>query len=67
MNMPETAGPIVLSKATGPGSRYQENPKCKEWEELMNADFHGGWTEMSEIHSSDVQWNTALGATLQDS
>ena len=59
-----TAGPIDLATATGPGSRYREVARCKEWEELMDAEFHGGWTKTSEIHSSDVQWNTALDAQL---
>eukprot|EP00746_Dinoflagellata_sp_MGD_P003027 gnl/MRDRNA2_/MRDRNA2_105902_c0_seq1.p2 gnl/MRDRNA2_/MRDRNA2_105902_c0~~gnl/MRDRNA2_/MRDRNA2_105902_c0_seq1.p2 ORF type:complete len:131 (+),score=23.98 gnl/MRDRNA2_/MRDRNA2_105902_c0_seq1:92-484(+) len=58
----ETAGNLDLGKATGPGSKYRENLKCKEWEELMDADFHGGWTECEEIHSSDREWNNALGA-----
>ena len=34
--------------------------RCKEWEEMMDADFHGGWTELSEVHSSEKQWNSAL-------
>ena len=37
------------------------NPKCKEWEELMDADFHGGWIEMERIHSSEKEWNKSLG------
>jgi len=56
-----TAGAIDLGKATGPGSKYREDPKCKEWEDLMDADFHGGWTVCTEIHSSDKQWNVSLG------
>ena len=28
----------------------------------MDADFHGGWTQCDEIHSSDVQWNQAIAA-----
>ena len=58
-------GPINLSKATGPGSKYRENLRCKEWEEMMDADFHGGWTELSEVHSSEKQWNTALQLPMQ--
>lgn len=57
----ETAGAIDLSKATGPGSTYRDSARCKEWEELMDADFHGGWTELDEVHSSQVEWNQALG------
>jgi len=60
-----TAGPIDLGAATGPGSRYRMNPRCREWEELMDADFHGGWATMDEIHSSDVQWNRAMNAPMQ--
>jgi len=55
-----TAGHINLGLATGPGSTYRLDPRCKEWEELMDAGFHGGWTEMEEIHSSDNQWNRSL-------
>ena len=34
----------------------------QEWEELMCSYFEGGdWTQMSEIHSSDIEWNNALG------
>ena len=53
----ETAGNIDLGRATGPGSIYRRNPRCKYWEELMDADFHGGWTKCEEIHSSDKEWN----------
>mmetsp|Transcript_6600 Transcript_6600/g.15147 ORF Transcript_6600/g.15147 Transcript_6600/m.15147 type:complete len:125 (+) Transcript_6600:161-535(+) len=62
----ETAGAIDIGKALGPGSRYRENPRCKEWEELMDADFHGGWTECQEIHSSEKQWNAALSTPMVD-
>ena len=31
----------------------------------MDADFHGGWTELSEVHSSEKQWNTALQLPMQ--
>ena len=55
-----TAGPIDLGKATGPGSYYRENARAKEWEELMDGEFHAGWTECKEIHSSDIHWNKAL-------
>ena len=59
----ETDGDIDLGKATGPGSTYQtSNPRTAEWEALMCSYFVGGdWTQMSEIHSSDVEWNSALG------
>ena len=57
----EMAGGVDMGKALGPGSRYRENPKCKEWEELMDADFHGGWIEMNRIHSSEKEWNKSLG------
>ena len=53
----ETAGDIDLARATGPGSIYRRNARCKYWEELMDADFHGGWTKCEEIHSSDKEWN----------
>jgi len=62
-----TAGPIDLSAATGPGSAYRAVPRCKEWEELMDSSFHGGWIDTEEVHSSDVQWNTALSAPMQAS
>ncbi|CAK0910592.1 unnamed protein product [Prorocentrum cordatum] len=57
-----TAGDIDLGAATGPGSHYRKDPRCKEWEELMDSDFHGGWTECEEVRASDREWNTALGA-----
>lgn len=53
-----TAGDIDLARATGPGSIYRRNARAKHWEELMDADFHGGWTKCEEIHSSDKEWNT---------
>ena len=28
----ETAGDIDLALATGPGSRYRQEPRCREWE-----------------------------------
>jgi L-rhamnose mutarotase len=56
-----TAGDIDLPSATGPDSHYRTNARCKEWEELMDGAFHFGWTELKEVHASDVHWNTALG------
>ena len=55
-----TAGATDLGEATGPRSRYREDPKCQEWEELMDADFHGGWTALEEVHASDREWVGAL-------
>ena len=26
--------------------------------------FHGGWTELTRVHSSDVEWNQALALPL---
>lgn len=23
---------------------YRKNARAREWEDMMNADFHGGWT-----------------------
>ena len=57
-----TAGATDLGEATGPRSRYREDPKCQEWEELMDADFHGGWTALDEVHASDREWVGALVA-----
>lgn len=38
----------------GNGSEYRHSsPRIQEWEEKMETDFHGGWTEIKEIHSSD--------------
>jgi|TARA_B110000208_G_scaffold30453_1_gene40077 2-keto-4-pentenoate hydratase/2-oxohepta-3-ene-1,7-dioic acid hydratase in catechol pathway/L-rhamnose mutarotase len=57
----ETAGDIDLGAAVGPGSTYREHAKCIEWENLMDSFFVGGdWTQMSEIHSDDIEWNAAL-------
>ena len=57
----QTAGNVDLPKATGPGSKYREVARCKEWENFMENDFHGGWTQLTEVHSSDIEWNRALG------
>lgn len=54
---------LDLEKATGPGSIYRENPICHRWEVDMETQYHNGWTEMEEIHSSDVEWNKSLGLT----
>ncbi len=52
---------LDLEKATGPGSLYRKNPICHKWEVDMETQYHNGWTEMEEIHSSNVEWNTSLG------
>ncbi len=52
---------LDLEKATGPGSAYRENPICQKWEVDMETQYHNGWTEMAEIHSSNVEWNKSLG------
>eukprot|EP00948_MAST-09A_sp_MAST-9A-sp1_P001765 g1765.t1 len=57
----ETNGDIDLGKALGPGSNYRKNEICKKWEEEMDEAFHGGWTEMTNVHDSKVQWNKNLG------
>jgi len=56
----ETDGDIDLGIATGPGSKYRENARCKEWEELMDSKYHHGWSEVTSVHSSSVHWNRAL-------
>lgn len=58
----ETAG-VDLSEATGPASLYRCDPKCAEWEELMDG-LHGGWNELTKVHASDSEWNTALALPL---
>jgi len=56
-----TSGVPDLGPAVGPGSKYREDPMCVKWEDLMDSFFEGGdWTLMSEIHSSDIEWNTSL-------
>eukprot|EP00298_Acanthocystis_sp_HF-20_P028434 c7160_g1_i1.p1 GENE.c7160_g1_i1~~c7160_g1_i1.p1 ORF type:complete len:120 (-),score=43.02 c7160_g1_i1:42-377(-) len=52
----ETTPGLDLAAATGPGSNYRLNEKCKEWEEMMATQFHGGWTKCTEIHSSEKNW-----------
>jgi len=47
---------------TGPNSEYFQDPKCREWEELMDADFHGGWQLMDNIHSS-LDWQPASSSS----
>jgi L-rhamnose mutarotase len=60
----ETAG-VDLKEATGPGSLYRSDPVCERWESMMDADYHGGWTEVVRVHSSDVEWNKALALPLE--
>mmetsp|Transcript_16465 Transcript_16465/g.33839 ORF Transcript_16465/g.33839 Transcript_16465/m.33839 type:complete len:150 (-) Transcript_16465:192-641(-) len=52
---------LDLNKAIGPSSAYRENPICHKWEVDMETQYHNGWTELQEIHSSDVEWNRSLG------
>jgi L-rhamnose mutarotase len=49
-----------LEEATGNGSLYRSDPRCDEWETLMDNMFAGGWIELSGIHASDKHWNHAL-------
>ena len=60
----ETAG-VDLTEATGPGSLYRTDPVCEKWESMMDADFHGGWTELLQVHSSEIEWNKALALPLE--
>mmetsp|Transcript_98 Transcript_98/g.276 ORF Transcript_98/g.276 Transcript_98/m.276 type:complete len:110 (+) Transcript_98:171-500(+) len=48
-----TRANVDLDAALGPGSAYREIARCKEWEELMDSRFHGGWDKCEEIHSSE--------------
>ena len=57
-------GQLDLEKATGPGSTYRKNNICCQWEIDMETQYHNGWTELEEIHSSDVEWNQSLGLPL---
>ncbi|MGK3743568.1 MAG: L-rhamnose mutarotase [Bacillariaceae sp.] len=57
-------GQLDLQKATGPGSTYRKNNICCQWEIDMETQYHNGWTELEEIHSSDVEWNQSLGLPL---
>ena len=51
-----TSGSIDLGGAVGPGSTYRLEPRCTEWETLMDSFFVGGsWTQMAEIHADDVE------------
>lgn len=52
---------LDLERATGPGSVYRENPICHKWEVDMETQYHNGWIELEEIHSSSVEWNRSLG------
>ena len=50
------SGTVDLGAAVGPGSVYLGDPRCEEWESLMNSYFIGGdWTELVEIHSDDCE------------
>lgn len=61
-----TAGNLDFVKAVGVGSQYRAEPRIKEWEEMMATDYHSGWTELKEIHSSEKHWNGALGLPSRD-
>ena len=38
----------------GDGSDYRKSsPRVVEWEDKMATEFHSGWTQLEEIHSSD--------------
>jgi L-rhamnose mutarotase len=52
---------LDLERATGPGSAYRKNPICNKWEVDMETQYHNGWLELEEIHSSNVEWNRSLG------
>ena len=54
----EAPDSVVLDTALGPGSVYRSNSRVKEWEEMMETEFHSGWTRCEMIHSSDVNWPT---------
>ena len=56
---------LDLERATGPGSAYRKNnPICHKWEVDMETQYHNGWSELEEIHSSNVEWNRSLGLPL---
>ena len=38
----------------GEGSDYRKSsPRVVEWEDKMATEFHSGWTQVEEVHSSD--------------
>jgi len=38
----------------GEGSEYRKSsPRVQEWELKMASEFHEGWTQIDEIHTSD--------------
>ena len=38
----------------GVGSEYRKSSaRIQEWEEKMSSEYHSGWSEIEEIHSSD--------------
>jgi len=57
-------GTLDLERATGPSSAYRKNNICDQWEVEMETHYHNGWTELEEIHSSDVEWNRSLNLPL---
>jgi len=57
-------GTLDLERATGPSSAYRKNKTCDQWEVEMETQYHNGWTELEEIHSSDVEWNQSLSLPL---
>ena len=53
----ETPKDVDLDVTTAKDSAYLQNPRCKEWEQLMESYFvPPGWQELTNIHSSEVHW-----------
>jgi len=50
INIEEGLGKVTL----GENSEYlRSHERVREWKTKMATDFHKGWTEMTEIHTSD--------------
>ena len=43
-----------MATALGENSEYlKSHERIREWETKMGTDFHKGWTQLTEIHTSD--------------
>mmetsp|Transcript_727 Transcript_727/g.1551 ORF Transcript_727/g.1551 Transcript_727/m.1551 type:complete len:117 (+) Transcript_727:11-361(+) len=55
---------VDLNDATGPDSAYRaSHERIRQWETIMETEFHCGWSKCEEIHSSDVQWIPHLSSS----
>eukprot|EP01063_Lacrimia_lanifica_P028330 TRINITY_DN4111_c0_g1_i1.p2 TRINITY_DN4111_c0_g1~~TRINITY_DN4111_c0_g1_i1.p2 ORF type:complete len:297 (+),score=146.42 TRINITY_DN4111_c0_g1_i1:48-938(+) len=53
---------LDFNSAFGIGSAFAKaHPACGEWVKNSTNEFHTGWAPCEEFHSSEVEWNAAMG------